>query len=452
MKRYNFTPISFCSFSFLALFLLLNSGCAAHERLLLIAPGVLPHTTRDMKTAGFWVSRHPGPDKIVLDQDEIVTFNGSQSDFNFSSMINGEELRKTFKESLRGIKKQNLYLEDGQKAHEKFFDAIRKNMNLDAIPEAGKVKFGLIVHYADQRVFPTDKGLNAIAGDIDFDELQNSALDIGTPVSILHESLDGQWFYGESPLTAGWVRKENIAIGNVSAVKYHFFSNNFVIISEPKAEIFLNPDLTDYYDYVLMGVKLPLVKANETMIEILLPIRRDDGSLELREGYLQKQDVHVGYLPYTARNIMNQAFKLLNTPYGWGGMYGEQDCSRFLQEVFSTVGIILPRNSSEQAKVGIRLGDFTGDTTEKEKLNVLGQRAVEGITILPMKGHIMLYLGMVDSRPYAIHATWGYRENVKGADIVRVLNRVVVSDLSLGEGSKKGSLLKRVNAVQFIAK
>ncbi len=42
---------------------------------------------------------------------------------------------------------------------------------------------------------------------------------------------------------------------------------------------------------------------------------------------------------------------MLNQPYGWGDMYGEQDCSRFLQMVFATVGIMLPRDSKDQAQV-----------------------------------------------------------------------------------------------------
>ena len=131
-------------------------------------------------------------------------------------------------------------------------------------------------------------------------------------------------------------------------------------------------------------------------------------------------------------------------------MYGEQDCSRFLQEVFATVGISLPRNSSEQAKVGRRLAQFVQETPEEEKIAILKAQAVGGITVLPMKGHIMLFLGMVGERPFAIHATWAYRERRGNNDVVRVINRVVVTDLSLGEGTKKGSLLKRLSSVMRI--
>ncbi len=67
--------------------------------------------------------------------------------------------------------------------------------------------------------------------------------------------------------------------------------------------------------------------------------------------------------------------------------------------------------------------------------------------LLTMKGHILMYLGSVDGVPYAIHATSGYREQADDKDHMRVLMKVVVSDLSLGEGSARGSLLKRLKKV-----
>ena len=57
---------------------------------------------------------------------------------------------------------------------------------------------------------------------------------------------------------------------------------------------------------------------------------------------------------------------------------------------------------------------------------------------------------MVQDRPYAIHAVWAYRKSGRGADDVCVLNKVVVSELTLGEGSRRGSLLDRLSAVRII--
>ena len=122
-----------------------------------------------------------------------------------------------------------------------------------------------------------------------------------------------------------------------------------------------------------------------------------------------------------------------------------------MQEIFSTVGVHLPRDSKNQALVGQEIVVFDDKTPEKEKLDPLA-KALAGITLLPMKGHIMLYLGMVDGKPYAIHGVWAYRQDGgdKDKDIVRVINKVTVSDLSLGQGSQKGSLLRRLSAVREV--
>ena len=143
---------------------------------------------------------------------------------------------------------------------------------------------------------------------------------------------------------------------------------------------------------------------------------------------------------------------MINEPYGWGGMYGEQDCSRFIKEIFGTVGLNLPRNSSKQALVGVRTGEYPAGTPDAVKRAALAHEALAGITLMRLRGHIMLFLGFVNDTPYAIHETWGYREKQWYGDRIRVINRVAVTDLSLGQGSKKGSYLTRMYAISILTK
>ena len=123
---------------------------------------------------------------------------------------------------------------------------------------------------------------------------------------------------------------------------------------------------------------------------------------------------------------------MCSSDLSWGDMYGEQDCSRFLQMVFATVGVILPRDSKDQAQVSSSVVDFDGKSDDAAKIAAIA-RAPAANTLLTMKGHIMLYLGTVNGKPYVIHDT-----------TVSAMDRVIISDLSLGQGTPKGSLLKRL--------
>jgi len=187
------------------------------------------------------------------------------------------------------------------------------------------------------------------------------------------------------------------------------------------------------------------------VVAVILPTRREDGTLQARTGYLKRREIVAGNLSYTPRHIIEQAFEMLDTPYGWGGANGQQDCSQFVQEVFATVGIALPRNSSEQAQVGRLLGSSEPDDSDDKKQQAVVTQALPGVSLLHMRGHVMLYIGQVAGRPYAIHDVWAYREPIDDADTIRVINRVAVTSLHLGEGSRTGSLLHRLHSIRAIA-
>ncbi len=447
-------------FFFLFLFSFL-SPVLAKEAVYQIAPTALPHTQRSMKTSGFWVSRHPLSDQVILTSEEIKAFNSKiQNELKltkdipqFPNPYSGEDLRNSLEETLKDFSSQELYGADDRRANKEFFTKMREKMNVENILAENLPQYGFIVHFADQRIFPTQEPLYAKSGDIDFDELQNSDLDVGTPVAILHKSEDNRWLYVMTYNSDGWIEADRVAFCPLEEIQSFLKQESFVIVTQAKADIFLNLEMTKYYDYARMGSKFIKGQILEKgTIEIRLPRRDDEGQLFWQTAYVYEQDISQGYLTYTPRHILQQAFKLLNEPYGWGGMHGEQDCSRFLLEVFSTVGIELPRNSKEQAQVGTRLTEFDEQIDPNARRQALKEKAMGATTILPLKGHIMLYLGIVDEVPYAIHATWAYRERQGSKDVPRVINRVVVSDLTLGEGTKKGSLLDRLNSVVIIGK
>ncbi|MGZ3615079.1 MAG: C40 family peptidase, partial [Thermodesulfobacteriota bacterium] len=178
---------------------------------------------------------------------------------------------------------------------------------------------------------------------------------------------------------------------------------------------------------------------------ISTPWREGDGQLTFRKGYIRRdEDVHRGFLSYTQSNLAHQAFKMLNHPYGWGDKLGGRDCSRFIMDLFRTFGILMPRNSREQARVGVDLGGVKGNSS-REKRKVLDQ-AIPLATTLRLPGHIMLYLGRDKGKHYVIHSLWG----IQGSGKVETIGKVVVSDLTLGSNGPNGSLLDRITGMRTI--
>lgn len=441
-------------FFVLSLLFVSSQFVAAEEKSFFAAPSQLPDTTREMNTAGYWINIHPSPDQVILSPEQIKTFNMHiQQDlrltkdiFAATSHFKTESLIDVLEKTLKDFTDKGFYSLSGARDNRDFIEVARRNMNLGGVILGIQPRYGLIIHQASVRFFPTDEGLYETNGDIDFDQLQNSSLDVGTPVAIVHQSADKQWFYVFTALADGWIKADHVAIGDMKTVQDYANEEKFVVITKPKADIYLDEERHSFDDNVRMGVRLPLVDQANGAFKVLVPTLDKDKKLTIASGFLNQEDANEGFLPYTPRTILNQAFGMINQPYGWGGVRGEQDCSAFMDEVFATVGVILPRDSKDQAMVGKNLAEFDEQSTIEIK-QLAFKDAVVGSVLLPMKGHIMLYLGKVDDKPYAIHAVWAYRERKGDRDVPRVINRVVVSSLFLGESSRKGSLLKRLTKI-----
>ena len=419
--------------------LLFSSRVLAQERINYEAPSLVGHSLRVMKTAGFWISHHPSPDAVIMSPDAIDQFNARLRDenkltkdiFTIIQDFKTESLVADFDKTLSDITEKGFYTAAGVRDDPDFIEAAKRNMDLSGVVIGVAPRYGLVVHYASQRFLPTKEGLYSQKDDFDFDQLQNSALDVGTPVAVVHTSADGLWYYVLTDISDGWVEAKNIALGDVHQVREFAEDKDFAVVIKPKADMFLNEGMSDYYDYIRMGMRLPLSGIDAGHATVNVPVMDADGKLAVKEAYMNEEDVHPGFLPYTARNIYKQALMMLNQPYGWGDMYGEQDCSRFLQMVFATVGIMLPRDSKDQAQVSNRGSDFDEKSDANVKIAAI-LKAPAASTLLAMKGHIMLYLGAVNGKPYVIHGTTGYKRTVEKKEVDYAIDRVIISRFVLG--------------------
>ena len=172
-----------------------------------------------------------------------------------------------------------------------------------------------------------------------------------------------------------------------------------------------------------MGTKLPLINPQDVPETInyrstvynyivRLPIRMPDGSFATLPAQISmNRDVHVGYLQCSRANIINQAFKLLGNRYGWGGMLDSVDCSLMVQDVYKCFGVNMPRYTSWQAKIPVKvITDINKMPSWRKKLIFNSMQAGD---ILQLPGHTMFYLGKSGGRYYTIDAVSHISKNSK---------------------------------------
>ncbi len=423
------------------------------------APSLAPGTRPEMNTAGFWIGRHAEPDLLVMTRDEVDAFNVYVKEktkavyevTRFSPTRNGTTLKGSMKRMLTYVASKDYVDANGRPSGESM-GSLEALMAIDTIPATVRVRWAYVVGPCDQRLLPTAEPLFKNSTDTAIDRLQNNAIDLATPVVVVHESADHAWFYIIAPYSDGWVRADCVALCPLEQVERYEAFRSFVVATAGKTDLFGDPLLRDHRTSVQMGVRLPLLQdMSDDCVQVLVPTRSDGGWCVFDAAYASTSQVHRGYLPYTPRNAITQAFRLLNTPYGWGGMYGEQDCSRFIQEIFACFGILMPRNSSQQSKIGTPIAAFDRTHDQVRRREALISLAPGGITTLQFPGHIMLYLGAISGEPYAIHDLYAYTEPLADDERLISINKVAVTSLNLGEGTKKGSLLMRLAKIRQIS-
>jgi len=373
----------------------------------------------------------------------------------FDQLTTQKEIITALEKDVSKLKEQALYNRSHGLITENDLKRFQETQNPSGVSETAVTQFGILIRDSNVRILPTSEPLTEDPGDLEFDELQNSRAHAFTVLRILHISKDKGWFYVQLPDVHGWVSVEDIAlVPNKRAAKSLSNPESFLVVLSDRLTIFSDPELKTPFTQARMGTRLPLISDKDLISKnytVHIPIKGSGGLVDLTPAYVKKSDdVKVGYLPLNRENILRQAFKLLGEPYGWGGLWQGRDCSSFIQDVFSTMGVSLPRNSKNQAEAGSFFVQFDERTGSKEKEAALDQ-APPVTSLLRLNGHIMLYLGKVDGRYYAIHDSSGYRKPGLFKEEVYKLNQVIVSDLSLGKGSKKKSLLERLLSINTIA-
>ena len=418
----------------------------------------------------FWVARLQAPDAVLMDRAAIAAQNARLFEVD-GSMHNLRALPATLDgatvrgwiEDLSGRPERPRYDLDGVRVAEASLDALVANLALDAVPATQPTRFGMVLHRSALRTFPTDLRVFSNPGDTDIDRFQESALFPGTPVVVAHASADGKWLFVVSPRYAAWIAADAVAEGSREQVLGYLDKAPYRIITGDKVETVFTPEQPQLSELQLdMGVRVPLadVPANRPVNGqhpyaswiLELPMRGDDGRLAFAPALLQKKEESVAdYLPLTRANLIRQAFKFLGERYGLGHSYNGRDCSGFVSEIYRSMGVRIPRNTSAQSvSPAFERVHFDEGSTRAERMAAVDAMDVGDLIYIP--GHVMMYVGRIGDVPYVIHDTNG--GSYLGADgqlVSMQLNGVSLTPLTPLRFGKDHDYIDRITNIVRVA-
>lgn len=398
--------------------------------------------------AAFWLQRLSDADRVWHSPAELralnrqaVTADPTLHDWrDLPAQLDAATLRALLAEK-SPLPKKPLYGPDGRLLDAAALAGLAANLNVDAVQAANPVQLGLIVRRADMRSFPSLQRAydSAEAGDID--RFQETGLFPGMSVALLHESADGQWWFAQAHHYTAWVQKKDVAIGTREQIDQFETAADQLVVTGARAYTAFTPEQPAVSEVALdMSVKLPRRSqpANGPLLNgqnayaghvVLLPTRDGNGRLQLQEALVPRsQDVRTAYLPISERQLITQAFKFLGERYGWGHAYNGRDCSGFVGEVYRSMGLYLPRNAGDQAKVPIgETISFDAQSTREQKLAALKQTLPGDLVFIP--GHVMMVIGQINGEPWIIHDVTGLSYMKPDGLYTSALNGVSVTPL-----------------------
>jgi hypothetical protein len=415
----------------------------------------------------FWIARESGGSRLVLDAHAIAAQNARLRELDPSvhdieklpSALTGSAV-KGWIDRLSARPDEALYDETGHALGTATLDALAASLAIAQVPDTQATRYGLIVRRADLRTFPTRLRVFDSPDDTDIDRFQESALFPGTPVAIVHESRDHQWWFVVSALYAAWIEKPLVAQGTAQQVFDYIHKSPYLVVTGPTVKTVHTPQEPAVSELQLdMGVRVPLqtdwpeskpVNGQHpyTAHVIELPLRSSDGSLQFTQALLPKTaDTAADYLPLNQTNLLRQGFKFLGERYGWGHSFNARDCSGFVSEVYRSFGVQLPRNTRDQAvSPALNRIAFTAADTHEHRLQILRDLQVGDLIYIP--GHVMMVIGYDEGVPYVIHDTTGISYRDKSGAVTRVvLNGVSITPLTpllLGTGQP---LVDRITSI-----
>jgi cell wall-associated NlpC family hydrolase len=346
------------------------------------------------------------------------------------------------------------YGENKKKHSQAWIKKLRQNAALKNYPNA--LYAAITTRNTNLRVLPT-QGPQFSSPDGDssgwpFDNLQRSSVAANTPIFICHISADKSWALVETSYAFGWMPAEDFARVDAAFIetwecgRYAVITGNQTSILDKENNFILRASL---------GHIFPLVNEMPDKLGIIVAATDESNKAVIKTGFVSREQSAVKPLRFNYPNAARIADELIGEVYGWGGLYGNRDCSAMTRDFFAPFGIWLPRNSEDQVKEVGTYMHLQGLTPE-EKEKVILDRGIPYLSLLWLKGHVMLYIGRQNGRALIFHNIWGIRtKDETGKEGRYIIGQAVITTLRLdyelnGIDQQYDYLLNRISAMNIL--
>jgi cell wall-associated NlpC family hydrolase len=350
----------------------------------------------------------------------------------------------------------NLGYGENKRKHTKtWLKKLEQNASLGNYPNSGYP--AITIHNASLRALPTERphfsSPESDSNGWPFDNLQRSAVAVNTPLFVCHLSADKAWALVETCFTFGWMPVED----------FFRVDKKFIARWERGRLAVITRDQTTIFDKdgnfgvkSSLGYIFPIVEETPQKFEILFAVGNKKGdSAVIRRGYVTRQAAVAKPLRFTSLNAIRIANELVGEPYGWGGLYGNRDCSSTTRDFFAVFGIWLPRHSEDQVKEAGVFTNLAGLSSEKKEAVIIA-RGIPYLTLLWRKGHVMLYIGEQNGQALIFHNIWGIRtKDLRGREGRKIIGEAVITTLHPGRELQNfdidaGDLLSNISGMSIL--
>jgi hypothetical protein len=349
-------------------------------------------------------------------------------------------------EGVKALAGKTWYGENRRIVEPKHIQSLLFLADLDRLPSINQL--GVVTKPTFIRVLPTIRPFYKTPDDFPFDHLQFSEIKPNEPVRILHASKDGAWLYIETSYANGWVEPDAVRLANEALQKRMLNSAQIVIVKDFPV---IRTEQGKVLPQPKIGTLYPLVKeeANHWLVDVT--VAENNQHAALITARIAKSDARHHPLPFTAEAVTLVGNELLKTPYGWGELYRNRDCSATTRDFFLSFGIWLPRNSMKQITSGPFLPLAGLSSANKEK--IIREQGIPFRTLVHQKGHVMLYVGLHEGKPTILHTVWALRYKPKNCPEKKFyIGDTVLSTLEAGKELplSKGTTLDQLDGLLLL--